>query len=126
MFAASAALVVEPVQTLGDLARPEGSNARQLRRMSGLVDDAPDPIAPFAAADPLRVIPSIMIGSAITGAISMAVGAQLHVPHGGIFVLPMPNAVTGLLGYTVAIVVGTVVTAFALFLLKKPLESSAA
>ncbi|WP_305075263.1 PTS fructose-like transporter subunit IIB [Propionivibrio sp.] len=81
---------------------------------------------PFAAKDPLRVIPSIMIGSAITGAISMAVGAQLHVPHGGIFVLPMPNAVSGLLGYTVAIVVGTVVTAFALFLLKKPLENSAA
>lgn len=81
---------------------------------------------PFAAKDPLRVIPSIMVGSAITGAISMAVGAQLHVPHGGIFVLPMPNAVSGLLGYTVAIVVGTVVTAFALFLLKKPLENSAA
>ncbi len=81
---------------------------------------------PFAAKDPLRVIPSIMIGSAITGAISMAVGAQLHVPHGGIFVLPMPNAVSGLFGYTVAIVVGTVVTAFALFLLKKPLENGAA
>ena len=81
---------------------------------------------PFAAKDPLRVIPSIMIGSAATGAISMAVGAQLHVPHGGVFVLPMPNAVSGLMGYTIAIIVGTVITAVALFLLKKPLESSPA
>ena len=79
---------------------------------------------PFAAKDPLRVIPSIMIGSAITGAISMAVGAQLHVPHGGIFVLPMPNAVSGLLGYAIAIAVGTVITAVALFLLKKPLKDA--
>ena len=81
---------------------------------------------PFAAKDPFRVIPSIMLGSAVTGAISMAVGAQLHVPHGGIFVLPRPNAVSGLFGYAIAIVVGTVVTACALFLLKKPLEASAA
>lgn len=79
---------------------------------------------PFAAKDPFRVIPSIMLGSAVAGAISMAVGAQLHVPHGGIFVLPMPNAVSGLFGYTIAIVVGTLVTAAALFLLKKPLENA--
>lgn len=79
---------------------------------------------PFAAKDPFRVIPSIMLGSAVAGAISMAVGAQLHVPHGGIFVLPMPNAVSGLFGYTIAIVVGTVVTAAALFLLKKPLANA--
>ena len=78
---------------------------------------------PFAAKDPFRVIPAIMVGSAVAGAISMAVGAQLHVPHGGIFVLPMPNAVSGLMGYTVAIVAGTVVTAAALFFLKKPLEA---
>jgi PTS system fructose-specific IIC component len=65
-----------------------------------------------------------MLGSAVAGAISMAVGAQLHVPHGGIFVLPMPNAVSGLFGYTIAIVVGTVVTAAALFLLKKPLANA--
>ena len=81
---------------------------------------------PFAAKDPFRVIPSIMLGSAVTGAISMAVGAQLHVPHGGVFVLPMPNAVSGLFGYTIAIALGTAVTAFALFLLKKPLETSEA
>jgi PTS system fructose-specific IIC component len=81
---------------------------------------------PFAAKDPFRVIPSIMIGSAVAGALSMSVGAQLHVPHGGIFVLPMPNAVSGLLGYAVAIAAGTMVTAAALYLLKKPLETSAA
>jgi len=79
---------------------------------------------PFAAKDPFRVIPSIMLGSAVTGAISMAVGAQLHVPHGGVFVLPMPNAVSGLAGYAVAIAVGTVVTALALFILKKPVEAA--
>jgi PTS system fructose-specific IIC component len=81
---------------------------------------------PFAAKDPFRVIPAIMLGSAVAGALSMAFGAQLHVPHGGIFVLPMPNAVSGLAGYAVAILAGTVVTAAALFVLKRPLETAAA
>ncbi|SMF54005.1 PTS system D-fructose-specific IIB component (F1P-forming), Frc family /PTS system D-fructose-specific IIC component (F1P-forming), Frc family [Azospirillum oryzae] len=81
---------------------------------------------PFAARDPLRVIPALMIGGALTGAISMAVGAELKVPHGGIFVLPIPNAVTHLLGYVVALVVGTVVTALALRILKKPVAATAA
>ncbi|HMR64151.1 MAG TPA: fructose-specific PTS transporter subunit EIIC, partial [Anaerolineae bacterium] len=76
---------------------------------------------PFAAKDPFRVIPSIMVGSAVTGALSMVFGAQLRVPHGGIFVLPIPNAVTNLAMYVVAILVGTVVTAGMLYLLKKPL-----
>jgi len=80
---------------------------------------------PFAARDPLRVIPALMIGGALTGAISMAVGAELKVPHGGIFVLPIPNAVTHLLGYVVALVVGTVVTALALRILKKPVAAAA-
>ncbi|HEX3033048.1 MAG TPA: fructose-specific PTS transporter subunit EIIC, partial [Bacillota bacterium] len=47
---------------------------------------------PFAAADPLRVIPALVTGSAITGALSMVFGATLRAPHGGIFVLPIPNA----------------------------------
>ncbi|KAA0594411.1 PTS system fructose-specific IIC component [Azospirillum lipoferum] len=81
---------------------------------------------PFAARDPLRVIPSLMIGGALTGAMSMAVGAELKVPHGGVFVLPIPNAVTHLLGYVVALVVGTVVTAVALRILKKPVAAAAA
>jgi PTS system fructose-specific IIC component len=76
---------------------------------------------PFAARDPFRVIPSIMIGSAVTGALSMLFGCELRVPHGGIFVLPIPNAVTNLPMYIVAILVGTVVTTGALYLLKKPL-----
>ncbi|CAO3454927.1 PTS fructose transporter subunit IIBC [Azospirillum largimobile] len=80
---------------------------------------------PFAARDPLRVIPALMIGASLTGAISMAIGAELKVPHGGVFVLPIPNAVTHLLGYVVALVVGTVVTALALRLLKKPVAAVA-
>lgn len=76
---------------------------------------------PFAARDPLRVIPSIMIGSAVTGALSMLFNATLRVPHGGIFVLPIPNAVTNLGLYVLAIAIGTVVTTGALFVLKKPL-----
>jgi PTS system fructose-specific IIC component len=77
---------------------------------------------PFAAADPLRVIPSIMLGSAVTGALSMLFRCTLAVPHGGIFVLPIPNAVGGLLLYTVSIIVGTIVTAFAVAGLKKDIS----
>lgn len=76
---------------------------------------------PFAARDPLRVIPSLMVGSAVTGAISMTMGVELKVPHGGVFVLPIPNAVTHLGSYLVALVVGTVLTAVMLRVLKKPL-----
>jgi PTS system fructose-specific IIC component len=75
---------------------------------------------PYAARDPFRVIPSIMVGSAVTGALSMVFGAQLLVPHGGIFVLLIPNAVTHLLLYVLAIAVGTVVTAGMLFFVKRP------
>lgn len=78
---------------------------------------------PFAAGDPFRVIPSIIVGSGVAAAISMVSGCQLRVPHGGIFVLPIPNAVTNLGMYVVAIVVGTVVTAGMLYALKKPLTA---
>ena len=78
---------------------------------------------PFAARDPLRVIPSLMIGSAITGALSMAMSCELHVPHGGIFVLPIPDAVTHLGAYVLSLVVGTVVTAVMLRILKKPVPA---
>ncbi|OPJ62909.1 PTS fructose transporter subunit IIC [Clostridium oryzae] len=74
---------------------------------------------PFAAADPLRVIPSIMIGSAITGALSMMFGATLAVPHGGVWVLFIPHVVTQLLPYIASIVVGTVVSALILSSVKK-------
>ena len=78
---------------------------------------------PFAARDPFRVIPSIMIGSALTGALSMLFGAELRVPHGGVFVLPIPNAVSNLGLYIVAIIVGTAVTAGMLYVLKRPLAA---
>ncbi|NDL67355.1 PTS fructose transporter subunit IIC [Anaerotalea alkaliphila] len=74
---------------------------------------------PFAAADPLRVIPSIMVGSALTGALSMAFGSTLTVPHGGIFVF---FAVGNIPGYLIAIAAGTVVTAFLVGTLKKTVE----
>ena len=77
---------------------------------------------PFAAADPFKVIPSIMVGSAVTGALSMIFKAGLAVPHGGIFVLFIPHAVTNLGAYVVSIVVGTVVTALMILLLKKDIN----
>jgi PTS system fructose-specific IIC component len=77
---------------------------------------------PFAARDPFRTIPSLMVGSAVAGALSMAFKCGLHVPHGGIFVLPIPNAVDNLLGYLIAIVAGTLVTTGMLFVLKRPLR----
>jgi len=64
-----------------------------------------------------------MTESAIAGALSIVFGCQLMVPHGGVFVLPIPNAVVNLGGYVVANLVGTVVTTGMLFLLKKPLAS---
>ena len=70
---------------------------------------------PFAAADPLRVIPSIMLGSAVTGGLSMAFEVSVRAPHGGIFVL---FAVDGLLGYFVALASGVVVAALAVIALK--------
>jgi len=79
---------------------------------------------PFAARDPFRVIPCIMLGSAVTGALSMVFGSTLMVPHGGIFVLFIPNAVSQLVLYAVAIIIGMVVTTAALFVVKKPLPAT--
>ena len=75
---------------------------------------------PFAAADPFRVIPSIMVGSAVTGALSMLFHIELRAPHGGIFVIPI--AVSNPLLYIGAIAVGTVVTALMIALLKKKVQ----
>ena len=72
---------------------------------------------PFAASDPGRVLPSCIIGSAIAGALSMAFGCTLMAPHGGIFVFPV---VGHALMYLLALIVGTVVGAFLLGTLKKP------
>jgi PTS system fructose-specific IIC component len=75
---------------------------------------------PFAAKDPLRVIPALVAGSATAGALSMGFGVQLMVPHGGIFAALIPNAVSNLPAYLMAIAAGTAVTTGALFVLKKP------
>ena len=70
---------------------------------------------PFATADPIRVIPSQMIGSAVAGALSMAFGCQLRAPHGGIFVLPLIN---NPLLYLVAMAAGVIVTTALVIFLK--------
>ncbi|HZV10062.1 MAG TPA: fructose-specific PTS transporter subunit EIIC, partial [Novosphingobium sp.] len=75
---------------------------------------------PFAARDPLRMIPSLMAGSALAGAISMAAGVELKVPHGGIFVLPIPGAVSHVALYAAALVAGTVFSTLLIGLLKRP------
>ena len=77
---------------------------------------------PFAAKDPLRVIPSAILGSATAGALSMYFAVGLRAPHGGVFVLAIPNAVSNLSWYAVAILVGTAVTTTALLILKPVLN----
>lgn len=71
---------------------------------------------PFAASDPLHVLPSCMIGSAVAGALSMAFNCTLMAPHGGIFVVPV---VGNALMYLLALIVGTIVGAVLLGVLKK-------
>jgi PTS system fructose-specific IIC component len=77
---------------------------------------------PFASGDPFRVIPSIMAGSAVTGALSMIFGCKLAVPHGGVWVLGIPNVLTNLVLYLIAIIAGTVVSALVVSVLKKPIS----
>ncbi len=74
---------------------------------------------PFAAADPSRVLPSCIIGSAVAGALSMLFNIELRAPHGGFFVIPITNSP---LLYTAAIAIGSVVTAVLLGVLKKPVN----
>ncbi|RKQ61271.1 PTS system D-fructose-specific IIB component (F1P-forming) (Frc family) /PTS system D-fructose-specific IIC component (F1P-forming) (Frc family) [Vogesella indigofera] len=93
----------------------EGAKAAGVLGISFITEGA----IPFAAKDPLRVIPALVAGSALAGAISMAAGCELRVPHGGVFVLPIPNAVTNLGMYLVALAAGTALTAVLLGVLKK-------
>ena len=74
---------------------------------------------PFAAADPLHVIPACIAGSAVAGAISMGFGCTLMAPHGGIFVFPV---VGHPIMYLIALVVGTVISAVLLGILKKKVD----
>ncbi len=74
---------------------------------------------PFAASDPLHVLPSCIVGAAVSGALSMAFGCTLMAPHGGIFVFPV---VEHALMYLVSLVIGTIVGAVLLGILKKRVE----
>ncbi len=80
---------------------------------------------PFAARDPMRVLPCCIIGGAVTGAISMAIGAKLMAPHGGLFVLLIPGAITPVLGYLLAIIIGTAIAGLGYAVLKRPEEELA-
>ena len=74
---------------------------------------------PFAASDPLRVIPSCAVGAAVAGGLSMFFGCTLRAPHGGIFVLP---TIGNPLGYLAAILIGSAIGCLILGLLKKNLK----
>jgi fructose PTS system EIIBC or EIIC component len=75
---------------------------------------------PFAARDPLRVLSSSMIGGAVTGGLTMLFGSKLMAPHGGLFVLAIPGAITPVVGYLISIAVGTVVAGVLYAFLKRP------
>lgn len=105
---------------LFDESEKEAGKAAWLMGASFITEGA----IPFAAADPIRVIPSIMVGSAVAGALSMSFGSTLRAPHGGIFVAGLVGK-TGL--YILAIVIGTLVTAGLVVALKsrRPVEVAA-
>ncbi|MFV0560997.1 MAG: PTS fructose transporter subunit IIC, partial [Enterococcus sp.] len=75
---------------------------------------------PFAAADPLRAIPSFIVGSAITGGLVGALGIKLLAPHGGIFVIFL---VSQPWFYLLFIAIGAIVSGILLGILKKPVQS---
>jgi PTS system fructose-specific IIC component len=99
-----------------DKAQQEGGKAALVLGLCFITEGA----IPFAARDPMRVLPCCIIGGAVTGAMSMAVGAKLMAPHGGLFVLLIPGAITPVLGYLLAIVVGTLVAGLSYAVLKRP------
>lgn len=97
---------------LFSLAEQENGKAAWLLGASFISEGA----IPFAAADPLRVIPASMLGGAVTGAISMAAGVGSKAPHGGIFVF---FAIDNFVMFLVSIIVGTVITALSVIALKR-------
>lgn len=74
---------------------------------------------PYAVSDPLRVIPAICAGSGLAGALSMGLGCASRAPHGGVFVLFIPNVITHVLAYMFAIAAGALLTAVILRVIKK-------
>lgn len=75
---------------------------------------------PFAARDPMRVLPICMLGGAITGALSMYFHVTLMAPHGGLFVMLIPGAVQPIIAYLLAIMCGTLISAILYAYLKRP------
>ena len=108
-IALALATVVRP--GLFDVAERENGKAGWLLGASFITEGA----IPFAAADPLRVIPAIMFGSAVTGGLSQALDVGVRAPHGGIFVL---FAVDGVAGYLVSLGAGVAAGALAVIVLK--------
>ncbi|SDC62165.1 PTS fructose transporter subunit IIABC [Nocardioides lianchengensis] len=108
-IALALATVVRP--SLFNVPERENGKAGWLLGASFITEGA----IPFAAADPLRVIPAIMAGSAVTGGLSMALDVSVRAPHGGIFVI---FAVDGVLGFFVALIAGVLVGAAAVIALK--------
>jgi PTS system fructose-specific IIC component len=114
-IALALATVVRP--GLFDPAERENGKAAWLLGASFITEGA----IPFAAADPLRVIPSIMLGSAVTGGLAQALDVGLRAPHGGVFVL---FAVDGRIGFGIALVAGVLVAAASVIVLKSIGRSS--
>lgn len=98
----------------------EAGKAAMAMGLVGITEGA----IPFAARDPIRVIPSIMAGSMIAAVIAMLGGVTDSVPHGGP-VVALFQAIDNVLLFFIAIIIGTVVTAFLANLLKKPVETDA-
>ncbi|HCH40180.1 MAG TPA: PTS fructose transporter subunit EIIBC, partial [Enterobacter sp.] len=99
-----------------DKAQQEGGKAALVLGLCFITEGA----IPFAARDPMRVLPCCIVGGAVTGAISMAIGAKLMAPHGGLFVLLIPGAITPVLGYLFAIIAGTLVAGLSYAVVKRP------
>src|SRR5699024_4751155 len=81
---------------------------------------------PFAAGESFRVIPFLVVGSAVAGGIAMGLGSAFRAPHGGLFVLSTPHAVGNIGAFLLAIAVGMVVTAVLVSLLKKNIPAQEA
>jgi len=115
-LALALATVVRP--GLFNPAERENGKAAWLMGASFITEGA----IPFAAADPLRVIPSIMAGSAVTGALAMGLDVTLRAPHGGIFVV---FAVGNLVGFVISLLAGTLISAGLVVALKSVGSSQA-
>jgi len=115
-LALALATVMRP--NLFTVAERENGKAAWLLGASFITEGA----IPFAAADPLRVIPSIMLGAAVTGGLAEALHVSLRAPHGGIFVL---FAVTNILGFLIALAAGTIVAAVSVVALKSARHANA-